>query len=320
MKDGCTCSQNINFQSTQVLNDSSHFRNQQSFFFTFGCPVHQWEVKHDFIRGEYSIYLAYVGQLTNPEDELGQPVIFYFMVTDSSGQLLKRRDFTRILKLGTFYGYPMFLSAADIGVKQTEAEDCPRVVFPLKVTTNVTLLRSMKRKPIIGGYDIRDDIQHHDVTLKLQDGELKASKFMLATSNEYFARLFSNGMKETSQQVIELPECTAVISVLLDYIYTKSLDVPTNLYSDVYLAADKYGFDIVSAHIIFAVNEKIPSSVLIEMLRTVWNVGKKKHKEHLLETVTRSLKVLLLDQEFSEFIKNGECGVFMYDLVTQLSA
>lgn len=211
MRDGCICATVTSYQTFQYLDNLASFQGSHVYHFSFGCPIHKWTVKHDFFDGEYSIYLAYLGSSTSSPSSsflssggsvalpsssspssttlpprtsaistnpthTDEPVNFYFMVTDANQQMVKRRDFTRVLKWNTFYGYPKLLTKAD--VVEVDA-------FPLKVTTCVTLLKQMERTTLLLHPLKIDQLQEHwmDVRLQLTNGELWANRFLLSIAS-----------------------------------------------------------------------------------------------------------------------------------------
>ena len=72
----------------------------------------------------------------------------------------------------------------------------------------------------------RNESQFIDVRLKVSDDIFPAHRIVLAASSNYFYAMFADGMKESSQEVIELKDesiSSDVLKILLDSIYTGDL-------------------------------------------------------------------------------------------------
>ena len=69
----------------------------------------------------------------------------------------------------------------------------------------------------------RNESQFIDVRLKVGEDIFPAHRIVLAASSNYFYAMFTDGMKESSQEVIELKDesiSSDVLKILLDSIYT----------------------------------------------------------------------------------------------------
>ena len=69
----------------------------------------------------------------------------------------------------------------------------------------------------------RNESQFIDVRLKVDEDIFPAHRIVLAASSNYFYAMFTDGMKESSQEVIELKDesiSSDVLKILLDSIYT----------------------------------------------------------------------------------------------------
>ena len=72
----------------------------------------------------------------------------------------------------------------------------------------------------------RNESQFIDVRLKVGEDIFPAHRIVLAASSNYFYAMFTDGMKESSQEVIELKDesiSSDVLKILLDSIYTGDL-------------------------------------------------------------------------------------------------
>ena len=86
----------------------------------------------------------------------------------------------------------------------------------------------------------RDEGQFIDVRLKVSDDVFTAHRIVLAASSDYFYAMFTNGMKESNQEMIELKDesiTSNALKIILDSIYTEDLHVTEENVFDVLAAA-----------------------------------------------------------------------------------
>ena len=86
----------------------------------------------------------------------------------------------------------------------------------------------------------RDEGQFIDVRLKVNDEVFTAHRIVLAASSDYFYAMFTNGMKESNQEMIELKDesiTSNALKIILDSIYTEDLHVTEENVFDVLAAA-----------------------------------------------------------------------------------
>ena len=87
----------------------------------------------------------------------------------------------------------------------------------------------------------RNESQFIDVRLKVGEDIFPAHRIVLAAGSNYFYAMFTDGMKESSQEVIELKDesiSSDVLKIILDSIYTGDLLVDKESVSKVLAAAD----------------------------------------------------------------------------------
>ena len=87
----------------------------------------------------------------------------------------------------------------------------------------------------------REQGEFIDVGLKVGEEVFSAHRIVLAASSDYFHAMFANGMKESTQEVIELKDesiSPAVLKIVLDSIYSGDLHVNDENIFEVLLAAD----------------------------------------------------------------------------------
>ncbi|XP_022809554.1 kelch-like protein 12 [Stylophora pistillata] len=87
----------------------------------------------------------------------------------------------------------------------------------------------------------RNDSQFIDVRLKVGEDIFPAHRIVLAANSDYFYAMFTDGMKESNQEMIELKDESIspdVLKIILDSIYTGDLLVNEDNVSKVLAAAD----------------------------------------------------------------------------------
>ena len=86
----------------------------------------------------------------------------------------------------------------------------------------------------------RDEGQFIDVRLKVSDDVFTAHRIVLAASSDYFYAMFTNGMKESNQEMIELKDesiTSNALKIILDSVYTGDLHVTEENVFEVLAAA-----------------------------------------------------------------------------------
>ena len=87
----------------------------------------------------------------------------------------------------------------------------------------------------------RDKSKFIDVRLKVREDIFPAHRIVLAANSDYFDRMFTNGMKESNQEVIELKDeriSPDAFKIIMDSIYTGDLRVNEENVFEVLAAAD----------------------------------------------------------------------------------
>ena len=87
----------------------------------------------------------------------------------------------------------------------------------------------------------RDEGQFIDVRLKVGEDIFPAHRIVLAANSDYFYAMFTDGMKESNQEVIELKDESIspdALKVIMDSIYTGDVHVTEENVSEVLAAAD----------------------------------------------------------------------------------
>ena len=87
----------------------------------------------------------------------------------------------------------------------------------------------------------REQGEFIDVRLQVNEEVFSAHRIVLAASSDYFHAMFSHGMKESNQEVIELKDesiSAAALKIVLDSIYSGDLQVNDENIFEVLVAAD----------------------------------------------------------------------------------
>ena len=87
----------------------------------------------------------------------------------------------------------------------------------------------------------RDEGEFIDVRLKVGEDVFPAHRIVLAASSDYFHAMFTDGMKESNQEVIELKDESIspdALKIVMDSIYTGDLHVNEENVFEVLAAAD----------------------------------------------------------------------------------
>ena len=87
----------------------------------------------------------------------------------------------------------------------------------------------------------RDEGQFIDVLLKVREDIFPAHRIVLAANSDYFHAMFTDGMKESNQEVIELKDESIspdALKIVMDSIYTGDLHVNEENVFEVLAAAD----------------------------------------------------------------------------------
>ena len=87
----------------------------------------------------------------------------------------------------------------------------------------------------------RDQSQFIDVRLKVCEDIFPAHRIVLSANSDYFHAMFTDGMKESNQEVIELKDESIsrdALKIVMDSIYTGDLNVNEENVFEVLAAAD----------------------------------------------------------------------------------
>ena len=73
----------------------------------------------------------------------------------------------------------------------------------------------------------KNDHPHKDVKIILDDGEIEASKFVLAARSEYFKKMFNDAhrFKESQENAVTIPYKRIVMNKVIEYLYGGELNI-----------------------------------------------------------------------------------------------
>jgi hypothetical protein len=78
------------------------------------------------------------------------------------------------------------------------------------------------------------------VTFKLNDKEVRASKDVLMSASAYFKKMFTNGMKESTSDIISIQEEPAEFQILMDFLHFRTPFITASNAEVLCYFADKY--------------------------------------------------------------------------------
>ena len=72
---------------------------------------------------------------------------------------------------------------------------------------------------------LQNNHPHNDVKIILDDGEIEASKFVLAARSEYFKKMFNDAhrFKESQENAVTIPYKRIVMNKVIEYLYVDGL-------------------------------------------------------------------------------------------------
>ena len=101
--------------------------------------------------------------------------------------------------------------------------------------------------------DFRKESKYVDASLKFDDGQLiSCHRCILASASGYFDSLFSNGMKESGQDVIHVGNnSSSIFATALDYVYTGRCSFEYDNFFELLLLANMMEFKDLEKALLF---------------------------------------------------------------------
>ena len=86
-----------------------------------------------------------------------------------------------------------------------------------------------------------------DVTIFVQESQFQAHKSILSARSPVFAAMFQNETKENQNNAVDIPDVDGeTFGALLRFIYTGHVDNLQEVAEELFVAADKYQFALIS--------------------------------------------------------------------------
>lgn len=90
--------------------------------------------------------------------------------------------------------------------------------------------------------------QFSDVGLMAGDKIIRAHRSVLAAGSAYFNAMFTGGLVEEQQELVEIHSISSsILSILVDFIYTGNVDITQDNVQELFAAADMLELDEVVA-------------------------------------------------------------------------
>ena len=156
----------------------------------------------------------------------------------------------------------------------------------------------------------REDGLFTDVQLKIGKTVFSAHCMVLAAYSSYFHAMFTNGMKESNQEVIELKDESIspdLLKIIMDSIYTGDLLVNEENVFEVLAAADHLQVtSVVQQCCDYLLSELIELQFDVETYCRIWTVADKHGLKDLKEAGERKMAFMYKDvcesEEFLSYI------------------
>ena len=156
----------------------------------------------------------------------------------------------------------------------------------------------------------REDGLFTDVQLKIGKTVFSAHRMVLAAYSSYFHAMFTNGMKESNQEVIELKDESIspdLLKIIMDSIYTGDLLVNEENVFEVLAAADHLQVtSVVQQCCDYLLSELIELQFDVETYCRIWTVADKHGLKDLKEAGERKMALMYKDvcesEEFLSYI------------------
>ena len=155
----------------------------------------------------------------------------------------------------------------------------------------------------------RDQSEFIDVRLKVCEDIFPAHRIILAANSDYFHAMFTNGMKESNQEVIELKDESIspdALKIVMDSIYTGDLNVNEENVFEVLAAADHLRLTTVIQQCCdFLKKEFIQLRLDLHKYFLLFRVADKHDLNDLKEAAEKKMASMYVDVcESEEFLSN----------------
>lgn len=160
----------------------------------------------------------------------------------------------------------------------------------------------------------RNESQFIDVQLRVGEEIFPAHRIVLAASSDYFYAMFTDGMKESNQEVIELKDGSIspdVLKIILDSVYTGELRVDNKTVSKVLAAADHLQVaSVVHQCCTFLLKEFVKTRFDFETYCRIWGIASSYKLKDLQDAaecaVAKMYKDVCESKEFLTYIDGNQ--------------
>lgn len=110
--------------------------------------------------------------------------------------------------------------------------------------------------------------QFSDVGLVVGNTIIRAHRSVLAASSAYFNAMFTGGLVEEQQELVEIHSiCESILSILVDFIYTGNVNITQENVQELFAAADMLELDEVVSSCISYLQEQLHYSNALGIYR-----------------------------------------------------
>ena len=157
----------------------------------------------------------------------------------------------------------------------------------------------------------RDEEQFIDVRLKVDEDIFPAHRIVLAANSDYFYAMFTDGMREANQEVIELKDESIspdILTIILDSIYTGEPHLNEDNVFEVLAAADHLQVtSVVQQCGDFLLTEFVKLRFDFEKFCRIWKIGDRHGLKDLQEAAEYKIVKMYKDVcESEEFLTHIE--------------
>ena len=155
-----------------------------------------------------------------------------------------------------------------------------------------------------------------DVRLKVDEDIFPAHRVVLAANSEYFYAMFTDRMKESNQEVIELKDESVtpdILKIVIDFIYTGDLHITEENVFEVLAAADHLQVtNVVRQCCHFLLTEVVQLRFDVQTYCRVWIMADRHGLKDLQETAEHIMASMFNDIcESEEFLSNIGADPFL---------
>ncbi|CAM9409507.1 unnamed protein product, partial [Hapterophycus canaliculatus] len=181
-------------------------------------------------------------------------------------------------------------------------------VFQLTTDENVSFMNRIR--------ELYDSEQLCDVTLRVGEKDFRAHKMVLACSRSFLGTMMRSGMREADQDVIELKDISAdQFKILLDYVYNKTISVPSFQLTDLLCLANQYQVEGLKAQMCDALSTNLDHDNACSVFATADNHQCRSLKEEAFSKIVQHFALATRSDGWTALTKEQVSEVLSSDLV-----